>query len=152
MSVVTIDPMQSSTTPSKPPSTFPLDQWYAAALGWELKDRPIARTLLRHAVVLFRTPEGQVAALEDRCCHRALPLSQGTLDTGGIRCGYHGLLFNSQGQCIEIPGQTKIPGKARSDGADVALASCGCTIVNHDFFNMLPSSAKLGCLAKLLSK
>lgn len=119
MSVVTIDPMSSSTTPSKPPSTFPLDQWYVAALGWELKDRPIARTLLGHAVVLFRTQEGQIAALEDRCCHRALPLSQGTLDACGIRCGYHGLLFNSQGQCIEIPGQTKIPGKARVEAFTV---------------------------------
>ncbi|WP_445673094.1 Rieske 2Fe-2S domain-containing protein [Pseudomonas inefficax] len=113
MSAVTVDPMQSAPAPSQPPSIFPLDQWYVAALGWELKDKPVARTLLGHSVVLFRTADGQAAALEDRCCHRALPLSQGTLDAGGIRCGYHGLLFNSQGECIEIPGQAKIPSKAR---------------------------------------
>jgi vanillate O-demethylase monooxygenase subunit len=42
-----------------------------------------------------------------------VPLSCGTLDGGGIRCGYHGLLYDGSGACIEIPGQVKIPGKAR---------------------------------------
>lgn len=91
---------------------FPLDQWYVAALGWELKDKPIGRTLLNKSVVLFRTADGQVAALENRCCHRALPLSDGTLEATGIRCGYHGLLFDGAGRCIEVPGQDKIPSKA----------------------------------------
>ena len=93
--------------------SFPLDQWYVAALGWELTDKPVGRTLLNQPVVLFRMADGSVAALEDRCCHRALPLSAGTLDAGGLRCGYHGLLFNAEGKCIEIPGQQKIPGKAQ---------------------------------------
>ncbi len=99
------------TMPSLP--SFPLDQWYVAALGWQLTDKPVARTLLNKPVVLFRTSDGKVAALEDRCCHRALPLSNGTLEDQGLRCGYHGLLFNGEGRCIEIPGQDKIPGKAR---------------------------------------
>ncbi|MBP5954902.1 aromatic ring-hydroxylating dioxygenase subunit alpha [Pseudomonas anatoliensis] len=94
-------------------SSFPLDQWYVAALGWELKDQPIGRTLLNKSVVLFRTADNQVAALEDRCCHRALPLSNGTLEERGLRCGYHGLLFNEGGKCIEIPGQDRIPSKAK---------------------------------------
>jgi len=94
------------------PTPFPLDQWYVAALSWELKDKPIGRTLLNRPVVLFRTVVGQAAALEDRCCHRALPLSEGTVETQGLRCGYHGLLFDGQGRCVEIPGQTKIPSKA----------------------------------------
>lgn len=94
-------------------SSFPLDQWYVAALGWELRDKPLGRTLLNKPVVLFRTADGQVAALEDRCCHRALPLSSGTLEERGVRCGYHGLLFNSEGKCLEIPGQEKLPSKAK---------------------------------------
>lgn len=97
------------------PSPFPANQWYVAALGWELGDKPLGRTLLGKPVVLFRGADGQVAALEDRCCHRALPLSNGTLEQGRLRCGYHGLLFNTDGQCVEIPGQDKIPGKARVD-------------------------------------
>ena len=92
---------------------FPLNQWYVAGFAWELKDKPVGRTLLGNPLVLFRTAEGQVAALEDRCCHRALPLSSGTLEGQGLRCGYHGLLFDATGQCLEVPGQAKVPSKAR---------------------------------------
>jgi vanillate O-demethylase monooxygenase subunit len=95
------------------PAGFPRDQWYVAGFSWELKDKPVARTLLSQPLVLFRDKEGKASALEDRCCHRALPLSLGTLEDGAIRCGYHGLLFNGQGQCVEIPGQVKVPGQAR---------------------------------------
>ncbi|WP_409488453.1 Rieske 2Fe-2S domain-containing protein [Pseudomonas promysalinigenes] len=99
--------------PSSSVPCFPLDQWYVAALGWELKDKPLGRTLLNKPVVLFRTADGQIAALEDRCCHRALPLSNGTLEERGVRCGYHGLLFDGKGKCLEIPGQEKLPSKAK---------------------------------------
>lgn len=92
---------------------FPLNQWYVAGFAWELQDQPLARKLLNYPIVMFRTEGGGVAALEDRCCHRAVPLSCGTLEGSGIRCGYHGLLFGAAGQCLEIPGQVKIPGKAK---------------------------------------
>jgi phenylpropionate dioxygenase-like ring-hydroxylating dioxygenase large terminal subunit len=91
---------------------FPLNQWYVAGFSSELQDKPVARTLLNHAVVLFRNDQGVVAALEDRCCHRQVPLSHGSLEGEGIRCGYHGLLYAPSGKCIEIPGQDKIPAKA----------------------------------------
>jgi phenylpropionate dioxygenase-like ring-hydroxylating dioxygenase large terminal subunit len=93
---------------------FVLNQWYVAGFGWELDaSTPIARTLLARPLVLFRTPDGAAAALEDRCCHRALPLSCGTVEARGLRCGYHGLLFSPDGTCIEIPGQTKIPSRCK---------------------------------------
>ena len=112
MSVTVFEPgVQNLAIPKL--ATFPINQWYVAALSKELKDAPLARTLLGFPLVLFRCSDGSVAALEDRCCHRALPLSNGTLEERGIRCGYHGLLFDSQGKCIEVPGQDRIPGKAR---------------------------------------
>ncbi|MBP6900152.1 MAG: aromatic ring-hydroxylating dioxygenase subunit alpha [Burkholderiaceae bacterium] len=96
---------------------FPLDQWYVAGFASELQQgpdaRPLARTLLNQKLVLFRSGDGGVAALEDRCCHRSLPLSCGTLEATGLRCGYHGMLYAADGQCIEIPGQARIPAKAR---------------------------------------
>ena len=92
---------------------FPLNQWYVAGFAWELQDKPLARTLLNQPIVMFRTAAGEIAALEDRCCHRSVPLSCGSIDSGGIRCGYHGLLYAPSGVCIEIPGQLKIPGKAK---------------------------------------
>jgi phenylpropionate dioxygenase-like ring-hydroxylating dioxygenase large terminal subunit len=111
MTVIAIQPatpdVGAATTP------FPLNQWYVAALGSELKDKPVGRVLLNRSVVLFRTTDAVVSALEDRCCHRALALSQGTLESCGLRCGYHGLLYDGTGQCIEIPGQDKIPSRAK---------------------------------------
>ena len=94
-------------------SRFPLDQWYVAALARELVDKPLGRVLLNNPVVMFRDGEGQVHALEDRCCHRALPLSSGTVENAGIRCGYHGMLYDGTGQCIEVPGQKNIPSSAK---------------------------------------
>jgi vanillate O-demethylase monooxygenase subunit len=91
---------------------FPLNQWYVAGFSGELTQQPLGRTFLNHPVVLFRNESGTVAALEDRCCHRQLPLSCGTVDGAGLRCGYHGMLYAPDGKCIEIPGQDKIPAKA----------------------------------------
>lgn len=92
---------------------FPLNRWWVAGFSWELTERPLARTHLGHAMVLFRTPDGTAAALEDRCCHKELPLSLGAIEARGLRCGYHGLLFDHAGACIEVPGQEHVPGRAR---------------------------------------
>lgn len=100
---------------------FPLNQWYVAGFETELGAQPLARTLLNRPVVMFRGADGAVAALEDRCCHRSVPLSCGMVEDGGIRCGYHGLLYGSSGQCIEIPGQAKVPAKAKIAAYPAAL-------------------------------
>ena len=92
---------------------FPLNQWYVAGFTSDFTDKPVARMFLNKAVVIFRTGDGQMAALEDRCCHRSLPLSCGTVESNGVRCGYHGLLYAPSGSCIEIPGQDRIPVKAK---------------------------------------
>jgi phenylpropionate dioxygenase-like ring-hydroxylating dioxygenase large terminal subunit len=114
--------MSSTVIPQAQPNTaalatnskhFPLDQWYVAGFSTDVQDAPVGRTFLNHKVVLFRTGDGQIAALEDRCCHRALPLSCGTVEGRGVRCGYHGMLYGSNGECLEIPGQDRVPAKAK---------------------------------------
>jgi phenylpropionate dioxygenase-like ring-hydroxylating dioxygenase large terminal subunit len=93
--------------------SFPINRWWVAGFAWELSDKPIPRKILNRPIVFFRLPSGEVGALEDRCCHKELPLSCGTVELRGIRCGYHGLLFDSTGACVEIPGQDRIPSKAK---------------------------------------
>lgn len=89
---------------------FVRNAWYVAATAAECDaERPLGRTLLGEKVVLFRTPEGQPVALEDRCCHRLAPLSLGDIEAGGLRCRYHGMKFDATGRCVEIPGQPEIP-------------------------------------------
>jgi phenylpropionate dioxygenase-like ring-hydroxylating dioxygenase large terminal subunit len=87
--------------------------WYAAAWDNEVGQTPLARTLLDRPVVLFRTSAGIPVALEDRCCHRGLPLSMGRVLGDSLQCGYHGLRFEADGRCIEVPGQSQIPPGAR---------------------------------------
>ncbi|MBC2666005.1 aromatic ring-hydroxylating dioxygenase subunit alpha [Novosphingobium flavum] len=92
---------------------FVRNHWYAAAWAGEVGERPLARRILDEPVVLFRTPDGGAAALEDRCPHRLAPLSLGECADGGLRCGYHGMVFGASGTCIGIPGQDTIPPTAK---------------------------------------
>ncbi|MEO6030457.1 MAG: aromatic ring-hydroxylating dioxygenase subunit alpha [Burkholderiaceae bacterium] len=88
--------------------------WYVIAWDHEIaNDALFTRTVLNEAILLFRTQDGRVVALRDRCCHRLAPLSKGRKEDDGVRCGYHGLLFNADGRCIEIPGSNSVPDKAR---------------------------------------
>ena len=73
----------------------------------------MGRVFLGEPVVLYRKQGGTPVALEDRCCHRQLPLSMGKLEGDELRCGYHGLKFDPSGACVEIPGQSNIPPQAR---------------------------------------
>lgn len=87
--------------------------WYVAAWDREVGRAPLARTLLGEPVMLYRTSGGTPVALEDRCCHRDLPLSMGVIIGDEIRCGYHGLRFDAGGACVEVPGQPQVPPGAR---------------------------------------
>ncbi len=87
--------------------------WYVAGWGHELSTTPLARRICNDPIVLFRTEEGEAVALLDACSHRGAPLSRGSVVKCGIRCNYHGLVFDAAGVCVEIPGQTSIPRKAR---------------------------------------
>lgn len=88
---------------------FLLNAWYVAAWDREVTRTPFARTVLNRPVVLFRKEDGAPVALEDRCCHRHLPLSLGRVIGDRVQCGYHGLEFDATGACVKIPGQSRIP-------------------------------------------
>jgi len=91
---------------------FLRNSWYVAAWNHELIDgTKLARTTLERPIVLYRGASGKVVALDDRCCHRAAPLSMGRIEGDDIRCMYHGMKFDPAGKCIQIPGQDMIPPK-----------------------------------------
>ena len=84
--------------------------WYVAAYDRELEDGgPLGRKLLDEPVVIFRDSKGTPVALEDRCCHRQLPLSLGAVTGDTLQCGYHGLEFDATGACVTVPGQSMVP-------------------------------------------
>ncbi len=89
-------------------ASFPLNAWYAAAWGHEVARDLNKRTVCAEDIVLFRQQDGAVAALEDACWHRLMPLSLGTLEGDTVVCGYHGLRFNGAGRCTFMPAQKTI--------------------------------------------
>lgn len=92
---------------------FLVDYWYAAGWSREITSKPLARCILGRPLALFRTAGGRVGAVEDCCPHRMAPLSLGEIVGETLRCGYHGLRFDCEGACVEIPGQANIPPRAK---------------------------------------
>jgi nitrite reductase/ring-hydroxylating ferredoxin subunit len=73
----------------------------------ELHDIPQAVRVLGEDLVLFRDPEDNWVWSAGACPHRGTSLEYGDIEDGGIRCPYHGWLFNVRGQCLEMPGEPK---------------------------------------------
>jgi len=93
---------------------FPLNAWYVAAWSHEVGRRePLARTVCNKHIVFWRKADGAVAALEDACWHRLLPLSMGWLEGDEVVCRYHGLKFDGKGHCTLVPSQGKPNPSAR---------------------------------------
>ena len=89
-------------------ATFLRNCWYAVAYSSELtKDKMLARRLLDEPLVMYRKQDDSIAILSDSCPHRFAPMSEGVLIGDEIRCGYHGLLFNSDGECTDNPHDPK---------------------------------------------
>ncbi|MES2434004.1 MAG: aromatic ring-hydroxylating dioxygenase subunit alpha [Pseudomonadota bacterium] len=89
------------------------NSWYVAAWDHEVAGSLVPITVLGDKIVLYRKTDGVVAALEDACPHRKLPLSMGRIKGDTVECGYHGLTFDCTGTCTRVPGAEKIPHVAR---------------------------------------
>lgn len=93
---------------------FIKNSWYVAAWSSEVgSDVPLGRTLLDEPVVLFRSTNGEIAALAGRCAHRGMPLTHAKVDGDTLVCCYHGLTYDSTGACVRVPGQAKPPKNIR---------------------------------------
>jgi 5,5'-dehydrodivanillate O-demethylase len=66
---------------------------------------PVRRRLLGEDLVLFRDASGRLGLLAEQCPHRRASLALGCTERDGLRCGYHGWLFDTGGQCLEQPGE-----------------------------------------------
>jgi phenylpropionate dioxygenase-like ring-hydroxylating dioxygenase large terminal subunit len=79
------------------------NHWYVVARADEVKNRPRGVVLWDEAIVLFRDDQGTIRAVEDRCPHRHVKLSQGEVVNGHLECIYHGWRFDGAGTCTHVP-------------------------------------------------
>ena len=95
------------TSPGTPGGSLLRRYWQPVALAEELPPggAPLPVTLLGENLVLFRDDAGRPGLLGLHCPHRGADLSYGRLEGGGLRCLYHGWLFDVAGHCLEQPGE-----------------------------------------------
>jgi nitrite reductase/ring-hydroxylating ferredoxin subunit len=77
--------------------------WQPVALARDATRTPSAITVLGEQLVLFRDGRGRAGLLAARCSHRGASLYYGATEDDGIRCCYHGWVFDSEGYCLEQP-------------------------------------------------
>lgn len=87
----------------------PTDCWYALAMSVDVDRELLGVRALGLPVVLYRTEDGRAVALEDRCAHRAFPLSAGVLVGDAVQCGLCGFVYDVDGQCVSVPTQPRVP-------------------------------------------
>jgi vanillate O-demethylase monooxygenase subunit len=80
-----------------------------AAWAHEVGQSLLSRRLGGARILMYRKLDGRIVAMDDRCPHRFAPLSLGERRGDEVHCGYHGLGYNSAGQCIHNPYSDKIP-------------------------------------------
>ena len=81
--------------------------WHPIAASLELNEENPTKEirLLGEDLVLYRDASGKVGCIEPSCAHRKANLSYGIPEENGIRCAYHGWIFNETGQCMDQPSE-----------------------------------------------
>lgn len=82
------------------------NEWYVVAPSSAVNSKKPFRAQLHHQrLVLWRTSNGEVTVLNDRCPHLGASLSAGRLSNDEVICPYHGMRYNAEGSCTHLPGQ-----------------------------------------------
>jgi phenylpropionate dioxygenase-like ring-hydroxylating dioxygenase large terminal subunit len=94
------------TGPGTPMGNLMRRYWVPVLLSREIAepDGPQVRVqILGEKLLAFRDSDGEVGLIEEFCSHRGASLYFGRNEENGIRCAYHGLKFNRQGECVDVP-------------------------------------------------
>ena len=93
--------------PGAPAGKLLRNYWQPVALVDELQGpRPVkAVRVLNEDLVVFRDEKSRYGLLERHCPHRGADLAYGRLEDGGLRCAFHGWLFDVGGKCLATPAE-----------------------------------------------
>jgi 5,5'-dehydrodivanillate O-demethylase len=99
--------MMTRVGPGTPAGEMLRRYWWPIGFAEEItpKSRPNKIKLLGEEFVLFRSGDGKVGLLALHCCHRGASLQYGRVEEQGIRCCYHGWVYDVNGRCLEQPAE-----------------------------------------------
>jgi nitrite reductase/ring-hydroxylating ferredoxin subunit len=97
------DPELTETGPGSPMGEYMRRFWHPVCMSMELTDTPRFLKILNEELVAFRDGSGAVGVLHAHCVHRGASLEYGAIQQHGIRCCYHGMVFDVDGACLHVP-------------------------------------------------
>jgi 5,5'-dehydrodivanillate O-demethylase len=78
--------------------------WMPIAAVAELDDNPTKYVrLMGEDLALYKDKSGTYGLIDLHCCHRRADLTYGYVEDCGLRCNYHGWLYDEKGNCIDQP-------------------------------------------------
>jgi 5,5'-dehydrodivanillate O-demethylase len=90
--------------PGTPGGELMRKYWHPVCAAEELLENPVrAVRILAENFVVYRDGSGGLGMLDARCPHRLVSLALGVPEENGLRCSYHGWLFDNRGRCLEMP-------------------------------------------------
>jgi 5,5'-dehydrodivanillate O-demethylase len=97
--------------------------WHPIAASSQLDENPVRSVkLLGESLVLYRDRSGKLGLVGERCAHRRVNLVFGIPEQDGLRCPYHGWLYDGTGQCLEMPAEpadSTFPSRVKIDSYPV---------------------------------
>jgi 5,5'-dehydrodivanillate O-demethylase len=91
--------------PSTPMGEMLRRYWHPVGCSEFVTMKPQRVKVLGEELVIYRGTSGQPTLMQLRCAHRSLALDYGRVEGDGIRCPYHGWLYDRMGQCLEQPAE-----------------------------------------------
>ena len=101
-----INERMTSVGPGTPGGELLRRYWHPIATSVELEENPVRKVrLMGEDLVLYRDKSGNLGLIDEPCPHRRVSLEYGIPEQEGLRCPYHGWLFNHEGKCLEQPAE-----------------------------------------------
>lgn len=101
------DPEITESQAGSPMGEYMRKFWQPVCMSEELTDVPKAIRILNEDLVAFRDRSGRVGVLQRNCSHRGTSLEYGIIQPKGIRCCYHGWVYDVDGRILELPAEPK---------------------------------------------
>jgi nitrite reductase/ring-hydroxylating ferredoxin subunit len=101
------DPELTPVGPRTPAGEYLRRFWQPVAFVRELAETPLRARILGEDLVVFRDRSGRTGVLHLHCAHRGTSLEFGIPLERGLRCCYHGWVYDVDGRCLETPGEPR---------------------------------------------